>query len=372
MSADRRSGGFDPRPCERGDGFLLHERGPQKRFDPRPCERGDAAFALRLFPDTCFDPRPCERGDDISTTLRHKSRKFRSTPLREGRRQQKGAQAAPDPGFDPRPCERGDAMAEIERLQADLFRSTPLREGRRTVRASRRDVPPFRSTPLREGRPVAAAVTRPWSAFRSTPLREGRHRRRVRRHARARRFDPRPCERGDDRHPRARARQRVSIHAPARGATSFRPDWWFVIAVSIHAPARGATSPPWRGDPRSKSFDPRPCERGDRKSTIRAPAFSSFDPRPCERGDDRHPRARARQRVSIHAPARGATEAPDRWRKACGVSIHAPARGATRRFVHALGPLSFRSTPLREGRQRQSTPFSTIGRFDPRPCERGD
>ena len=34
----------------------------------------------------------------------------------------------------------------------------------------------------------------------------------------------------------------VSIHAPARGATCFRPFSWFAsLEVSIHAPARGAT-----------------------------------------------------------------------------------------------------------------------------------
>ena len=34
----------------------------------------------------------------------------------------------------------------------------------------------------------------------------------------------------------------VSIHAPARGATSRKRIKWFCNSVSIHAPARGATS----------------------------------------------------------------------------------------------------------------------------------
>ncbi len=34
----------------------------------------------------------------------------------------------------------------------------------------------------------------------------------------------------------------VSIHAPARGATDYQMREWFKYAVSIHAPARGATA----------------------------------------------------------------------------------------------------------------------------------
>ena len=33
--------------------------------------------------------------------------------------------------------------------------------------------------------------------------------------------------------------------------------------------------------------------------------------------------------ISIHAPARGATQWIDGWRETCSISIHAPARGAT-------------------------------------------
>jgi len=79
------------------------------------------------------------------------------------------------------------------------------------------------------------------------------------------RFNPRPCARGDkaklavydDEHqfqstPLREGRRyaafdrqregRVSIHAPARGATLVRPDIAYDLVVSIHAPARGATN----------------------------------------------------------------------------------------------------------------------------------
>ena len=78
----------------------------------------------------------------------------------------------------------------------------------------------------------------------------------------------------------------VSIHAPARGATSSSFFFPLYYPVSIHAPARGAT-------------------------TNVVGTFPDFD-------------------VSIHAPARGATRALEDLHKPYVVSIHAPARGATR------------------------------------------
>ena len=84
--------------------------------------------------------------------------------------------------------------------------------------------------------------------------------------------------------PRATALH-VSIHAPARGATSPLLPAPCLQEVSIHAPARGAT--------------------GGRHS-------------PAPPGT-----------VSIHAPARGATVLPYYALLYSVVSIHAPARGAT-------------------------------------------
>ena len=148
----------------------------------------------------------------------------------------------------------------------------------------------FRSTPLREGRQARAATLDGVRQFRSTPLREGR-----RRHCRAPRgrycFDPRPCARGDRR-------------SAAR---------WSTTPVSIHAPARGATSPTSRRLRTTPSFDPRPCARGDPTSR----------PAPTRAG------------VSIHAPARGATRTWTGRGRARQVSIHAPARGATAQAILA-------------------------------------
>ena len=148
------------------------------------------------------------------------------------------------------------------------------------------------------------------------------------------------------------------------------------------------------------------------------PSLSYFNSRPCERSDT----AKILElehiiSISIHAPARGATEgAPgDLWHGA--ISIHAPARGATQigfsffpkvrdfnsrpcergdtrwcksctggtkfqftplregrrttswtRFYPAL----FQFTPLREGRPPPSSLHSASRYFNSRPCERGD
>ena len=144
-----------------------------------------------------------------------------------------------------------------------------------------------------------------------------------------------------------------------------------------------------------------------------------FDPRPCGRGDVTSPSLRMSSAiVSIHAPAGGATREAGAHSSSSSVSIHAPAGGATRvppllritstRFrstplregrpstVGATAERSlFRSTPLREGRQasindlseptavsihapaggatiRPWLTFPCTGRFDPRPCGRGD
>ena len=182
--------------------------------------------------------------------------------------------------------------------------------------------------------------------FRSTPLAQGRH-----------------DEGGDD----AEA-GRVSIHAPARGATSWPHRdhdrlWCFdprpcargdsamasrslSDAVSIHAPARGATRTVASNAPRYVGFDPRPCARGDSVPE----SAGDFDPRPCARGADDF-------RIGV-APRGGDRDAP--------------ARGATIRdlqFTHGRG---IDPRPSREGRPGSKLACGASGGFDPRPCARGD
>ena len=81
--------------------------------------------------------------------------------------------------------------------------------------------------------------------------------------------------------------ERVSIHAPAGGATIGRCSHRLGIVVSIHAPAGGATINPTVSTSRSRCFNPRPRRGGDHHS---------------------HGVRRLGLAVSIHAPAGGATK----------------------------------------------------------------
>ena len=144
----------------------------------------------------------------------------------------------------------------------------------------------------------------------------------------------------------------VSIHAPAWGATIkitvsrsvsmfqfTRPRGArrelevarrLVPVVSIHAPAWGATSrKPQQASSHAFQFT-RP--RGARPPTIWARSLRrrSFNSRARVGRDDRMRRAGgARGRVSIHAPAWGATHMLTADIASAKVSIHAPAWGAT-------------------------------------------
>ena len=124
----------------------------------------------------------------------------------------------------------------------------------------------------------------------------------------------------------------VSIHAPAWGATCERePNGHCPVAVSIHAPAWGATSA-LAGDARRMAAFQSTHPRGVRRSsgTWWRARWRSFNPR-TRVGCDAHlcVRGRGERRVSIHAPAWGATQQALADPSRMAVSIHAPAWGAT-------------------------------------------
>ena len=172
---------------------------------------------------------------------------------------------------------------------------------------------------------------------------------------------------------------KISIHAPARGATTIRYPSIYETLISIHAPARGATRPDDHMRPSLMYFNPRPCARGDLEGFLEWRHSQDFNPRPCARGDTAaiadhagsryfNPRPCARgdvtatrggqpPRISIHAPARGATRRNIGHFTRAWISIHAPARGATC-IRHALSDVViFQSTPLREGRLVMEQPI---------------
>ena len=143
-------------------------------------------------------------------------------------------------------------------------------------------------------------------------------------------FNPRPREGGDFAGDiAALVVARISIHAPARGATRMYAAIRAARQISIHAPARGATgaiyhhiiintfqSTPPRGGRPSMGNTP----NNGPQISIHAPA----------RGATQLGRFSSQSiLISIHAPARGATSEAERVDATLDISIHAPARGAT-------------------------------------------
>ena len=143
---------FNPRPCARGDPPRLHSADGAARFNPRPCARGDIHVRARGRARMCFNPRPCARGDLPTGTLVKLPPKFQSTPLREGRRHNRGVRDiektvsihAPARGATTaqagRDCRRlvsihaparGATATSTSSAARRWFQSTPLREGRR-------------------------------------------------------------------------------------------------------------------------------------------------------------------------------------------------------------------------------------------------
>ena len=145
-------------------------------------------------------------------------------------------------------------------------------------------------------------------------------------------------------------RQLISIHAPARGATTHFYCLEVCAMISIHAPARGATesaSPQSdidifqstlpRGErllnvffsPNSSNFNPRSREGSDIMELSITSPVPDFNPRSRE-GSDSDGKYNINQSIQFQSTLpRG-----ERRGISCGhcnyrISIHAPARGAT-------------------------------------------
>ena len=166
---------------------------------------------------------------------------FQFTPLREGRLFRFNVAVY---GFfiSIHAPARGATVADDQFVRGIIFQFTPLREGRlSTAFANMVDVE-FQFTPLREGRPRASLPVMRFFIFQFTPLREGRPKSWRGGTNDFLDFNSRPCERGDLRRGRTFTAGRISIHAPARGATGWMYRTGLGCVISIHAPARGATA----------------------------------------------------------------------------------------------------------------------------------
>ena len=93
--------------------------------------------------------------------------------------------------------------------------------------------------------------------------------------------------------------------------------------------------------------------RGARQNYWGATAgIAGFNPRARAGRDVVHPTSSVFGHVSIHAPARGATDSGQLGRGRQRVSIHAPARGATRAVTTSSAWLMFQSTRPRGARPK--------------------
>ena len=122
----------------------------------------------------------------------------------------------------------------------------------------------------------------------------------------------------------------ISIHAPARGATIAKAVADYYGYISIHAPARGATPDGKRFSGRARYFNPRSRKGSDPKSPTYGAMCLDFNPRSRKGSDLAKSESGSQIWISIHAPARGATgEYLEIYAAVDMISIHAPARGAT-------------------------------------------
>ena len=191
---------------------------------------------------------------------------------------------------------------------------------------------------------------------------------------------------------RANRQRLVSIHAPARGATS--TPWWmkcfhtfqftrprgarrwggisFCGRISFNSRARegrdgvrGRMAPPRRG------FNSRAREGRDWAAARRVVIAPSFNSRARE-GRDVCPRGVRSQRRFQFTRPRGARQTGRQYIGIDAVSIHAPARGATSRLAFSRGESLFQFTRPRGARRPSLLPSQTLAGFNSRAREGRD
>ena len=148
-----------------------------------------------------------------------------------------------------------------------------------------------------------------------------------------------------------------------------------IFGISILAPARGATKGEQRRNNSNPYFNPRSREGSDKirsAGSCRGRIFQSSLPR-----GERRARSRAMRtvrRISILAPARGATEIAGYTNKQIEISILAPARGATDRVTeHELRVIVISIlAPARGATGNDLSALTEVLDFNPRSREGSD
>ena len=133
-------------------------------------------------------------------------------------------------------------------------------------------------------------------------------------------------------------------------------------SISTHAPAGGATLQNGSGMSRRKHFYSRPCGRGDEEDSQAWTQGATFLLTPLREGRrNRRPQPAARQSISTHAPAGGATNSLEAVKLIQRIFLLTPLREG-RHDWPATGDfeLLFLLTPLREGRRPQFAWFRLV------------
>ena len=184
-------------------------------------------------------------------------------------------------------------------------------------------------------------------------------------------FNPRAREGRDHRLTCPPPERRVSIHAPARGAT-LRAHQRHLFALFQSTRPRGARQRRFITPSTFSSFNPRAREGRDLRPFFCFRGSGRFNPRAREGRDRIITLTTAHLRVSIHAPARGATPF---FRPIAVIELFQSTRPRGARHVRE----SFRYTHngfnprAREGRDtRRTTPRPPPHRFNPRAREGRD
>ena len=214
-------------------------------------------------------------------------------------------------------------------VNIELFQSTLPRRERQRACTSYPSARPFQSTlPRRERHTMPSAVLS-FSGFQSTLPRRERQRR-CSHDALRFYFNPRSREGSDAVGRQGAIHHAISIHAPAKGAT-IRPTTIAIIPLLFQStlPRRERR----RGLPHElinwlfQSTLPR-RERQDEVKFQNRTVYH-FNPRSREGSDKAGLTQQQIADISIHAPAKGATNSSLFHTGQFGISIHAPAKGAT-------------------------------------------
>ena len=141
--------------------------------------------------------------------------------------------------------------------------------------------------------------------------------------------------------------------------------------ISIHAPAKGATMMSWCWGKAIRFQSTLPRRERHRNTKSKVEKFY-FNPRSREGSDNEYKKKMGLTTISIHAPAKGATNGRDMVYAKRVISIHAPAKGATTILPEGRTICTFQSTLPRRERRQKNNPLPLILYFNPRSREGSD